>query len=76
MQYGFLSRCENLLKHLYVTGKGWFRAIAPDGEARECRHCWDIGMVLWCVGERLSETVQNEIVSFFDVMRQLPAIGS
>lgn len=63
---------KNLLKHLYVEGKGWFRVIAPDGSARECRHCWDTGMVLWCVGDRLPKNVQDEIVHFFQTELQTP----
>ncbi|MCD8482972.1 MAG: hypothetical protein LR015_10115 [Verrucomicrobia bacterium] len=38
---------QAILDQLYVEGKGWFRSVAPDGSARECRHCWDTGMVLW-----------------------------
>jgi hypothetical protein len=61
-----------LLKHLYVEGKGWFRSISPDGTARECRHCWDTGMVLHFIGDTLPRNVCDEMVHFFVSELQTP----
>lgn len=63
---------QALLQHLYVDGKGWFRTVAPDGTARECRHCWDTGMVLWLIGDLLPKSVQDEMVAFFQRELQTP----
>jgi hypothetical protein len=54
-----------LTGRLYVTGKGYFRAMDPDGNAVEVRHCWDLGMVLFCMGPELPESMVREMVTFF-----------
>jgi hypothetical protein len=64
---------EKILEHLYVEGMGWFRVITADGEARECRHVWDIAMVLMCIGDRLPGDVQGEIVKFLGAFGSWPA---
>lgn len=50
-----------ILDRLYVTGKGWFRALQPDGSTRVVRHCWDVSLVLMCLADRLPFRVATEI---------------
>lgn len=54
-----------IIDHLYVDGKGYFRALSPSGKAYEVRHCWDLGMVLYCAGPELPEPMVREMVEFF-----------
>jgi len=54
-----------ILDNLYVADKGTFRAMNPDGSACEVRHCWDTGMVLFCMADELPREVVREMVSFF-----------
>jgi hypothetical protein len=54
-----------ILQKLYVTGKGYFKAMNPDGSACEVRHCWDTGMVLFCMADELPREVVREMVAFF-----------
>lgn len=61
-----------LIEKLYVRGAGYFRALRPDGRAHEVRHCWDTGMVLACVGDRLPPDVIAEVVDFFQRELQTP----
>lgn len=64
---------DAILEHLYVEDCGWFRCLHPDGRAREVRHCWDIALVLKCIGDELPAQVQEEIVSFFQTELQTPS---
>jgi hypothetical protein len=54
-----------ILDKLYVDGAGYFKAIDADGVAREVRHCWDTGMVLFCMGDELPRGIVREMVAFF-----------
>lgn len=63
---------QNILKHLVVADTGWFRAIAPDGSSRECRHVWDIAMVLMNVSHRLPEALRANMVAAFQQELQTP----
>lgn len=64
---------DAILEHLYVDGCGWFRCLLPDGRSREVRHCWDIALVLKCMGRELPERIQEEIVRFFLNELQTPS---
>ena len=55
---------EAIVEHLYVKGGGYFRCLYPDGRGIECRHAYDVGMVLWCLGAELPRKVAREIVRF------------
>ncbi|MGC9451933.1 MAG: hypothetical protein ACP5I4_10855 [Oceanipulchritudo sp.] len=54
-----------IVDRLYVRGKGYFQAMNSDGTACEVRHCWDLGMVLFCLGPELPEEMVREMVAFF-----------
>lgn len=54
-----------IIDRLYVSGKGIFRSMKADGTACEVRHCWDLGMVLFCMGDELPDQVVREMVAFF-----------
>jgi hypothetical protein len=56
----------DILRHLYVPGEGVFRCLRPDGSpGAEVRHCWDFGMVGFCLGQHLPPQVRAEMTSFF-----------
>jgi hypothetical protein len=61
-----------LIEHLYVQGGGYFACMQPDGRKIECRHAYDLGMVLLCVGERLPEAMKQEMADFFQRELQTP----
>ena len=63
---------EAILKRLYVTGTGYFCCLQPDGREIECRHAYDLGMTLWCVGEKLPEKIRDEMVAYFQRDLQTP----
>lgn len=54
-----------IISRLYVPGAGFFKAMSPTGGACEVRHCWDTGMVLFCMGEELPRQIVREMVAFF-----------
>lgn len=64
---------QRLIEHLYVPGRGYFHCLYPDGRKIECRHAYDLGMVLLCVGEKLPAPVQDEMVGFFQRELQTPS---
>lgn len=64
---------EAISKHLYVEGCGWFRCLDADGaNGVECRHCWDFGMVGSCIGDKLPQSMRDEMVAFFQRELQTP----
>lgn len=63
---------RSILEHLYVKGGGYFRCLDRDGAATEVRTCWDFGMVGFCIGEHLPESVKEEMVRFFREELQTP----
>jgi hypothetical protein len=54
-----------IVDRLYVKGRGFFKAMSPDGRTCEVRHCWDTGMVLFCIGDELPREMVREMVMFF-----------
>ena len=60
---------NQITRHLYVPGHGYFRCIYPDGRNYDCRSAFDVGMVLWQVGHLLPENIQEEMADF--IVREL-----
>jgi len=60
------------VKELYVEGHGFFQCRQPDGSRRDVRMAYDVAMVLYAMGERLSLEQQQEIVDFFQRELQTP----
>ncbi len=64
---------QALLRHLYVEGEGYFCCIDADGKTKtEVRHCWDFGMVGYCIGDQLPDSVKAEMITFFQRELQTP----
>ena len=61
-----------VMDQLYVDGAGFFQCLLPDGRKRDVRLGYDTGMVLFCMGERLTAKQQQEIVTFFQSELQTP----
>ena len=63
---------ETIMTSLYVPGCGFFQCLQPDSRKRDVRLGYDTGMVLYCMGERLTPEQQDEIVAFFRSELQTP----
>jgi hypothetical protein len=53
-------------KLLYAEGKGWWRAMQPDGTSNEVRHCYDFLAIPDAMLPELSVKQKQEMVRFFE----------
>lgn len=60
------------IRKLYIKGKGYWRALFPDGNLVEVRHCYDLLTILNTLHGDLSETQKEEITGFFKREMQSP----
>lgn len=63
----------NLVKDLYVEGKGFFHARQPDGSLVETRHAYDFATVGATIAADLPERQRQEMVQFFVAELRTPS---